>query len=328
MREGDLILGWGLGTATWPAFAGNAEVHMRLNADGTARVSCGTQDIGTGTYTIFAQVVSQKTGLPFEKIQVVLGDSSLPPGPMSGGSAATASFLDALAKACDASIQTLIQVAVRTSRSPFQNADPKTLTMTGGRLHLQDKPADSGVAFEEILALRRLSGVDGKNSPGQGQGTDRHKYSTHSFGAQFCEIAYDPGIARIHVRRWLTVIDGGHIINPKTGGNQITGGVVMGIGMGLYEETIYDARNGKPVNNNFADYLVATNRDIPQLECVFLDYPDLVMNEFGARGIGEIGLTGVASALAMAVYHATGVRVRDLPITIDKLLTSNELKIA
>ncbi len=328
MRDGDLVLGWGMATSTWPAFAGDAEVHVRLISDGTVRVSCGTQDIGTGTYTIFAQVVQEKTGLPFDKIEVVLGDSSLPPGPMSGGSAATASFLDGLSKACDAAVQTLIQVAIRTAKSPFQNADPKTLKMSDGRLHAQDKSPDSGVPFQEILALRRLSGVDGKTPQGQAQASDRSKYSTHSFGAAFCEIAYDPGIARIHVRRWLSVIDGGHIINPKAGANQITGGVVMGIGMGLFEQTIYDSRNGKPVNNNFADYIVPTNKDIPQLECIFLDYPDLVLNEYGARGIGEIGLTGVASALGMAIYHATGVRVRDLPITIDKLLMSEDLKIA
>ena len=324
MREGDLILGWGMASCTWPAFSGGAQVHVRLLADGSARVSCGTQDIGTGTYTIFAQVVAQKTGLPMEKIQVVLGDSSLPPGPMSGGSAATASFLPGLGKACDAAIQTLFKVAAQTDKSPFQNADLKTLKMTAGRVHAQDKPSDMGVPFQEILMLRRLSGVDGQNAPGQAN-AEEHKFSTHSFGAQFCEVTFDPGIAQLRVRRWLTVIDGGRIMNTKTGGNQITGAVVMGVGMGLFEDTVYDPRNGKPINNNYADYLVSTNKDIPKLECVFLDYPDLVLNEYGARGIGEIGLTGVASAIAMAVYHATGVRVRELPITLDKLMTSGEM---
>jgi xanthine dehydrogenase YagR molybdenum-binding subunit len=327
MRDGDLILGWGMGTATWPAFGGASEVHVRLGSDGTARISCATQDIGTGTYTVFAQVVSEKTGLPFDKIQVVLGDSALPPGPMSGGSAATASFLPGVAQACDAAVQMAIQVAVRTDKSPFQNADAKTLRMSAGRIHAADKSPDSGVPFQEILALRRLSGVDGKTTPGP-PNPEKQKYSTHSFGAQFIEIAFDPGIAQFRVRRCLSVIDGGRIMNPKAAANQITGGAVMGIGMGFFEETIYDPRNGKPVNNNFADYLVATNKDIPQLECLFLDYPDLIMNEYGARGIGEIGLTGVASALAMAIYHATGVRVRDLPITIDKLLMSEDMKIA
>ncbi|AXC10265.1 Periplasmic aromatic aldehyde oxidoreductase, molybdenum binding subunit YagR [Acidisarcina polymorpha] len=329
MRDGNLVLGWGMATSTWPAFSGGAEVHVRLLKDGTARVSCGTQDIGTGTYTVFAQVVSEKTGLPMDKIKVVLGDSSLSPGPMSGGSAATASFLNGLAAACNAAVNMLIQVAIRTDKSPFQGADPKTLKMSAGCLHAADKSPDSGTPFPEILALRKLSGVDGKsNPPPAGGHQEKPSVSSHSFGAQFCEVAYDPGIVQFRVRRWLTVVDGGRIINPKAGGNQITGAVVMGIGMGLFEETIYDTRNGKPVNNNFADYLVATNKDIPKLECIFLNYPDLALNEYGARGIGEIGLTGVASALAMAIYHATGVRVRDLPITIDKLIASNDLKIA
>jgi xanthine dehydrogenase YagR molybdenum-binding subunit len=124
----------------------------------------------------------------------------------------------------------------------------------------------------------------------------------------------------LRVTRWLTVMDGGRMINEKTARNQILGGVVMGIGMGLLEETVYDPRNGKPINNNYADYLVAVNADIPDINVVFLDYPDKVMNEYGARGIGEIGLTGCASALTMATYHATGVRVRELPIRIEKLM--------
>ena len=144
----------------------------------------------------------------------------------------------------------------------------------------------------------------------------------HSFGAHFIEIGWDPGIARLRVRRVVTVIDAGQIISEKPARNQILGAVVMGIGMGMLEETIYDPRNAKPVNNNYADYLVATNADIPEQECIFLDFPDRVIGEYGARGIGEIGLTGVASALTMAAYHATGVRVRELPIRIEQLMAS------
>ncbi|HEX3437098.1 MAG TPA: xanthine dehydrogenase family protein molybdopterin-binding subunit [Pseudacidobacterium sp.] len=317
MRDGDLILGWGMGTCTWPAGRGSAEVRVRLNADGTARASSATQDIGTGTYTILAQVVSEKTGIPVDKIEVVLGDSSLTPGPMSGGSTATASVLPAVAGATNNVIDTLIQVAVKTPDSPFHNADPKTIRVNGGMLHGPGK-LSGGVPFHEILAMRRLSGIDGqaKTSPDEGP----KKLSSHTFGAQFCEITWDPGIARLRVSRWLTVMDAGRIINQKTARNQILGGVVMGIGMGLFEETLYDSRNGKPLNNNFADYIVSSNPDIPQLDCIFLDYPDLNLNEYGARGVGEIGLTGVASALTMAVYHATGIRVRNLPIRIEQLL--------
>jgi xanthine dehydrogenase YagR molybdenum-binding subunit len=318
MRNGDLILGWGMATCNWPASRHAAEVRVRLLADGTARASCATQDIGTGTYTVFAQVVSDKTGLPLDKIQVVLGDSALPPGPTSGGSSATTTVLPAIVEATQKAVEAVIQVAVRTPSSPFQNADAKTLKMTQARIHLQDKSPDTGVLFQDILALRNLAGLDGNAKTDAD--ANMKKFSTHSFGAHFCEISFDPGIARLRVTRWLTVIDGGRMINAKTARNQMLGGVVMGIGMGLFEATIYDTRNGHPINNNFADYIVPVNADIPEMDCIFLDYPDTVLNEYGARGIGEIGLTGVASALTSATYHATGVRVRDLPIHIEHLL--------
>lgn len=318
MRRGSEILGWGMGTATWGAYAGGADVRVRLMADGTARVSCASQDPGTGTYTMFAQIVSDKTGIPVGKIQVVLGDSTLPPGPTSGGSAATASLVTGTAKAAQSAIHTLIEVATRTDQSPFHQKDPGTLQMTNGRLHVQGQSPESGVPFQEILTLRRIAAVEAKESAAAN--SDRKKYSFHSFGAQFCEVAWDPGIARLRVTRWVSVIDAGRIINRKTARNQILGGVVMGVGMGMFEETVYDQRNGKPINNNLADYLVSTNADIPEMDCIFLDHPDLHLNEYGARGIGEIGLTAVASAITMATYHATGVRVRHLPVKIEKLL--------
>ncbi len=318
MRDGDLILGWGMATCTWPATRHAAEVRVRLLADGTARASCATQDIGTGTYTVFAEVVSDKTGIPVDKVQVVLGDSSLTPGPTSGGSSATATVLPAIAQATENAVNAVLKAATQTANSPFQGADPKTLKMTQARIHQQDKAPDSGVPFQDILAMRQFVGLDGQAKTDSDPAS--RKFSSHSFGAHFCEVSFDPGIARLRVRRWLTVMDGGRMINEKTARNQILGGVVMGIGMGLFEETVYDPRDGHPINNNFADYIVAVNADIPEMDCVFLDYPDMVLNEYGARGVGEIGLTGVASALASATYHATGVRVRDLPIRIENLL--------
>jgi xanthine dehydrogenase YagR molybdenum-binding subunit len=317
MRDGDLVLGWGMGTATWPAGRGTAEVRVRLLADGSAHASSATQDIGTGTYTVFAQVVSDRTGIPVEKIKVVLGDSSLTPGPTSGGSTATATVLPAIAKATDAAIAEVLQAAARFPQ--FANTDPKQLQMSAGRVHEKNKSPETGVPFEQVLAAQNLAGLMGQAKTGPDQEA-AHKYSSHCFGAHFCEIAYDPGIARIRIRRWVTVIDAGQIINQKTARNQILGGVVMGIGMGMFEETIYSRMNAHPINNNFADYLVATNADIPELDCIFLDYPDRVLNEYGARGVGEIGLTGCASALTSAVYHATGVRVRNIPIRIEQLL--------
>ncbi|MGA8023057.1 MAG: xanthine dehydrogenase family protein molybdopterin-binding subunit [Candidatus Acidiferrales bacterium] len=318
MREGDLILGWGMATCTWPASRHAAEVRVRLLADGTARASCATQDIGTGTYTVFAEVVSDKTGISVDKVQVVLGDSSLPPGPTSGGSSVTSTVLPAIAEATENAVTAVLKAATQSANSPFHGADPSTLKMTQARVHLQDKSPESGVPFQEILAMQQFAGLDGQAKTDADPAS--RKFSTHSFGAHFCEISVDPGIARLRVRRWLTVMDGGRMINEKTARNQILGGVVMGIGMGLFEATVYDPRDGHPINNNFADYIVAVNADIPEMDCIFLDYPDMVLNEYGARGVGEIGLTGVASALAAATYHATGVRVRDLPIRIENLL--------
>ena len=322
MRQGDEILGWGMASAIWDAGRGGATVRVRLSADGTARASCATQDIGTGTYTIFAQVVTEKTGIVLDKVQVVLGDSTLPPGPTSGGSTVTATVLPAIAKATDQAVQRLLQAAVTTPGSPYfapEGTQTPRVAMTNGWVHEADKPYSSGVPFEEILMARRLAALDGeaKTEPDMG---DRERYSFRSFGAQFMEVAWDPGIARLRVTRALTVIDAGKIINKKAGTNQILGAVVMGIGMALFEEAIYDPRTGKPINNNFADYLVATNADVPKLECVFVEYPDYHLNEYGARGIGEIGLAGVAPALAMAIYHATGVRVRTLPFRVEDVL--------
>ncbi len=324
MRKGDEILGWGVGTMTWPGHRQNAEVHVRLLADGTARASCATQDIGTGTYTIFAEVVSDRTGIPVDKIQVVLGDTSLPPGPTSGGSFTTATVIPAIYQATDKAVGAVLKAAAKYEA--FHGADAKSLKMTQGRVHPQEQSPASGVAFEEILQSQKLAGLDGQVKTGPTP--EMQKYSIHSFGVHFCEVAWDPEIFHLRVSRWLSVVDAGRIINTKTGRNQILGAVVMGIGMGLFEETVYDPRTGHPINNNFADYLVAANADVPELDCIFLDYPDPVLNEYGARGIGEIGLTGCASALAMATYHATGVRVRELPIRMEKLMAGMEKQAA
>ncbi|MGC2160325.1 MAG: xanthine dehydrogenase family protein molybdopterin-binding subunit [Silvibacterium sp.] len=320
MRDGSEILGMGMGTSTWGAYRGGAQARVRLSVDGRARVSSATQDIGTGTYTVMAVIVADKTGIPVERIDSVLGDSSLPPGPMSGGSSATATIVPAVAAASMNVIGELLELASQTESSPFNGADVKTLAMTGGRVHKQGETPESGVPFENLLKLRKVAALEAEAQTGGAE--DEDKYSMHSFGAQFVEVGWDPGIARLRVRRTLTVMDAGQIITEKPARNQILGAVVMGLGMGMLEETIYDPRNGKPLNNNYADYLVATNADIPEQECIFLDYPDRVMGEYGPRGIGEIGLTGVASALTMATYHATGIRVRDLPIRIEQLMES------
>jgi xanthine dehydrogenase YagR molybdenum-binding subunit len=323
MRKGDLVVGWGVAGASWGAGRGGSDATVILSSDGTAKVSSATQDPGTGTYTVMAQIVSDRTGIPLNKIDVVIGDSSLVPGPTSGGSTATATVIPAVAEATDAAIKSLLATATQTSGSPFAQQDPASLTMSAGRIHASGKPAQSGMAFHDLLKMAKLADATGKgHTGGLGSDTKARDYSTHSFGAQFAEVEWDPGIARLRVSRVVSVIDGGRIINHKTAANQIAGAIVMGVGMALMEQTIYDPRNGHPINDNFADYLVATHADAPAIDVHFLDIPDPMLGQYGARGIGEIGLAGVAPAIAAAVYHATGVRVRNLPIRIEDLLQS------
>jgi len=321
MRKGDLILGWGMAAASWGANRGLCEASLSLQNDGTARLRCGTQDIGTGTYTVVAQMVSDKTGIPVDKISVVLGSSSLPPGPTSGGSTATSTIVPAVIDASNAAIKVVLTVASKTKGSPFNGKDAASLTFTSGRIHAKDEPSSSGVPYGEILKMANLASANGDGKSG-GLGADpkARDYSTHSFGAQFVEVEWDPGIAKLRVSRVVSVVDGGRIINMRTAKNQMEGAIVMGVGMGLFEETIYDQRNGHAINDNFADYIVPTIADMPQIDVHFLDIPDPLINEYGARGIGEIGLAGVAPAITAAVYHATGVRLRKVPVRIEDLL--------
>ena len=326
MRKGDVVLGWGVAAASWGAWRGPCEANVILRDDGTARASCATQDIGTGTYTVFAQVVSDKTGIPVEKIDVVLGDSSLVPGPTSGGSTATATVVPAVADAANGAVKSILTMATRAKGSPYMGRKPEELAMTGARVHAKDQGPESGIAFEQVLKMSNVGFANGDgHSGGLGSDTKANDFSTHSFGAQFAEVEWNPRIAQLRVSRVVSVIDGGRIINMKTGTNQIAGAVVMGVGMALFENTVYDQRNGHPVNDNYAEYLVPTSADAPVIDVHFLDIPDPQMGEYGARGIGEIGLAGVAPAITAAVYHATGVRVRELPVRVEDLLTSKVL---
>jgi xanthine dehydrogenase YagR molybdenum-binding subunit len=325
MRKGDLVLGWGMAAASWVATRIACEVRVQLRNDGGARVSCGTQDIGTGTYTVFAQVVNDKTGIPLDKIEVVLGDSSLTPGPISGGSFATASVLPAILDAIETATTHLINIASRSAASPLKEIATDQLAFTNGYVHRKEKPPEGGIPFPDLLRLAKVAAAtgDGKSGGLAGDPT-ASAFSTHSFGAQFVEVEWDPGIAHLRVSRVVSVMDCGKIINSKTARNQIEGAVVMGIGMGMLEHTIYDQRYGSPLNANLADYVVATSADTPEIDVTFLDYPDMILNPYGARGLGEIGLAGVAPAITAAVYHATGVRVRELPIQLETLLDAQK----
>jgi len=320
MKRDGLILGWGMAGCSWIAARFPAEASVQLRDDGTARVACATQDIGTGTYTILAQLTSQKTGIPLDKIEAVLGDTSLPAGPLSGGSMATGSVVPAVFAAADNAIASLMMIATTTPGSPFEKRKPDDLAFEGGRLFVKADGPGKGVPFADLLSRANLRLVTGSGKSEGTFGNPKPKFSTHSFGCHFVEVTWQPEIARLRVSRVVTVMDAGRIINPLAGRNQIEGAVVMGIGMALFEHTSYDPQNGAPINSNLADYVVTVNADAPPIEVHFLDYPDKEINEVGARGIGEIGQTGIAAAITAAVHHATGVRVRELPVKIENLL--------
>ena len=320
MKRDGLILGWGMAGCSWIAARFPAEASVQLRDDGTVRVACATQDIGTGTYTILAQLASQKTRVPLDKVEVALGDTSLPAGPLSGGSMATGSVVPADFAAADNAIASLMMIATTTPGSPLEKRKPDELAFEGGKVFVKADGSAAGVPFADLLRRANLRLVSGSGKSEATFGNPKPKFSTHSFGCHFVEVTWQPEIARLRVSRVVTVIDAGRIINPLAGRNQIEGAVVMGIGMALFEHTSYDPQNGAPINSNLADYVMAVNADAPPIEVHFLDFPDKEINEVGARGIGEIGLAGIAAAITAAVHHATGVRVRELPVKIENLL--------
>jgi xanthine dehydrogenase YagR molybdenum-binding subunit len=216
-------------------------------------------------------------------------------------------------------IKSLLELAITTAGSPFENRKTEELTFEGGRVFVAGTPTE-GRTYSELLKLANQRSITGQGKGEQSFG-EPEKKSTHSFGCHFAEVTWQPEIARLRISRVVTVIDAGRIINPLAGRNQIEGGVVMGIGMALFEHTSYDPQNGAPINSSLADYVVTVNADAPPIDVHFIEYPDMHINELGARGIGEIGKAGVAAAITDAVHHATGVRVRELPVKIEDLLT-------
>jgi xanthine dehydrogenase YagR molybdenum-binding subunit len=339
MRRNGKFVGLGLGSASWSAARIPCTASVELCPNGRVCVRCATQDIGTGTYTIFAQVVHAATGVPLDRIDVFLGDSSLPEGPTSGGSMATSAILPATTTAVNSAVTRLLHIASSLPDSPFHGMKPESLAISNGKVMQKNDQEPkvvgvsmrsggqltaSGVPFEEVLKMAELSGITatGKTAPSF-EDPKAKQYSLHSYGCHFAEVEWEPEIARLRVSRVVSVFDCGRIINKGAGTNQMLGAVIMGLGMSLFEETVHDHRTGQPINNNFADYIVPTMADLPELDITFLDYPDYIVNEYGARGIGEIGMAGVAPAITAAVYHATGVRVRELPVRIEDLLKSS-----
>ncbi len=320
-KDGE-VLGWGVAACTWQGARLGCSASIDLREDGSARVTTASQDIGTGTYTVAALIAAELLGLQTDQVEVALGDTRLPAGAISGGSMLTASLVEPISAAVEAAGKALIKAAISGKDNPFSGADAEDLAFENGRVARKGGNAPA-LRFDELLRMLKLGRVNGS---GSGEGTfgqkSKPKVSTQSFGAHFVEVAWRPQIARLRVSRVVTVIDGGRIINPLAARNQIEGAVVMGIGMALFEGAEYDHRSGAPMNANLADYVVATHADVPDLDVCFLDYPDLELNRLGARGVGEIGLAGTAAAITNAVHHATGVRIRSLPLRIEDLLAA------
>jgi xanthine dehydrogenase YagR molybdenum-binding subunit len=317
MREGDKLVGWGMATATYPTRRSPASATAIMFEDGRVLARSATQDLGTGTYTVMTQVAADAVGVPVDQVTFALGDSGMPEAPVSGGSTTVASVASAVHAAGQALRLKLVGIAVADPQSPLFGALPDHVSAQDGWLHLLRDPA-RGESMAQVVARHGKGPVD--VSADAAPGDETRKYSMHSFGAVFVEVHVDELLGEIRVPRVVGVYGVGKLINQKTGYSQLMGGIVWGLGMALFEETLMDKRVGRAVNGNLAEYHVPTNADIGTIDVQVVDEDDPHVNPLGAKGIGEIGITGVAAAVANAVYHATGRRVRELPITLDKLL--------
>jgi xanthine dehydrogenase YagR molybdenum-binding subunit len=304
-----------MATGVWEALQMPAATRVLLTANGHAEVSCATSDIGTGTYTIMAQVAADMLGLPIEDISIKLGDSTLPQSPVEGGSWIAASVSAAIDTTCDAIRKELLQLAQKMPRSPFADAKLDGVTLINGKLVVQQ---DTSRAIS-IADLMRAAKVDRIEQETTAKPNRNRKYARNTHSAIFAEVKVDEQLGVIRVTRVVNAVAGGRILNTKTAHSQIMGGVVWGIGMALHEETLVDHNFGRVMNANIAEYHVPVNADVHDIKVIFVDEPDEIINPLGIKGLGEIGIVGVAAAIANAVYHATGKRVRDLPITLDKL---------
>ena len=287
MRDGRWLIGWGMATATYPMNYAPATAMARLLPDGTAEVMSASSDMGPGTWTSMTQVAAEALGLPIERVKFTLGDTRLPRAPIHGGSMTMASVGSAVQAAC---------------RKVREDAIAR-----GGANDLVDAMRRIGQPIEAMADVK--------------PGDESRRFSMHAFGAVFVEVAVDPDLGETRVRRIVGAYGAGRIVNPKTSRSQCVGGMIGGIGMALMEHSVVDARNGRVPNANFAEYAVPVHADAPPLmDVIFVEEHDPHVNPLGVKGVGEIAMVGVAPAIANAIFHATGKRIRELPITPDKLL--------
>ncbi|UOQ97565.1 xanthine dehydrogenase family protein molybdopterin-binding subunit [Hymenobacter sp. 5317J-9] len=333
-RNGRLLVGMGMATASYPVHNSQGTARVRLYADGHAVVQSGATDLGTGTYTVMTQVAADSLGLAPEKIRFELGDTKLPTAPNSGGSVAAGTVSSSVYMAAQDVWERLTKMAIKDPKSPLFQAKAEDVAMEKGRLQLK-KDASKG---EDFKALMKRAGIDDIEGSGQGKygagyeagqaastapesrKDSAGQHSMHSFGAHFCEVQVDPDLGTVRVTRWVSVHGAGRILNAKTARSQIIGGSIFGIGAALMEATARDPHYARYTNADLGDYHIPVNADIPDMTVEFIDEHDPYINAMGVKGIGEISMVGVSAAVANAVFHATGKRVRDLPITPDKIL--------
>jgi xanthine dehydrogenase YagR molybdenum-binding subunit len=316
MRDGSELVGWGMASGVWDAWQVDTAARIVLTANGHAEVASACSDIGTGTRTIMAQVAADLLGLPLEAVSVRLGDSNLPKAPVEGGSWLAASVSHAIAKTADEIRKELWELAKAMPNSPLAASRLEDIALVDGRI-IDKKGNGGGVPITDAMRHGRRDRLECETTNSFAE-DKKHARNTHS--AIFAEVKVDEELGVIRVTRVVNAVAAGRILNTKTARSQIMGAVVGGIGMALHEETLIDHTLGRMMNSNIAEYHVPVNADIHDIEVIFVDEPDEIINPLGIKGLGEIGIVGVAAAIANAIYHATGKRVRDLPITLDKLL--------
>ena len=311
MRDGNALIGWGFATSTYPTNRSSATVRVRMDRQGDIVVQSGTQDLGTGTYTVMTQVASDVLGVPMHRIRFELGDSRLPAAPVSGGSSTVPSVAPAVKAACEALVEKIKDLALAGG---WHNQSRDTLQVRDGNVVGPDRR----ISIADLLARGNHPHVEAEMRTGPGD--EKQRFSMHAFGAQFAEVRVDQDLGEIRVSRFVGAFDGGRILNTKTARSQLIGGITYGIGMALLEETLVDAETGRIVNSNVAEYLMPVNRDVPDIQTILVENNDINSNPLGVKGLGELPMVGVAAAIANAVYHATGIRVRKVPIRIEDVL--------
>ncbi|MEH2128747.1 xanthine dehydrogenase family protein molybdopterin-binding subunit [Nostoc sp.] len=314
MRENHFLIGWGMASATFPTNARTASVKVEIFATGEVKVQSGTQDIGTGTYTVMMQVAAEVLGLP---VQFELGDTNFPKAPITGNSITVGSVSPAVHQTAIAARDKIIKMAIEDSNSLLYKSPAEDITVESGQIFLKQDPSKRD-SYTDILRRHGLESLEVTEE--SSLNPESKQYAKHSFGAIFVEVAVDELLGEIKVRRCVGVYGAGRILNFKTARSQVIGGITWGIGMALMEKTVMDANQGRIVGANLSDYLIPVHADIPNMEVQFIEEHDPYVNALGTKSLGELPIVGVAAAISNAVYHATGKRIRDLPITPDKLL--------